>query len=154
MSPTTRVGESDPNRGTAPEAVSPGRYGATWRWSPGRHRASGGPRRARRAAEGAAVACLDLATDAIDTVTAEINDEAAEAGGSAIALYCDITDEAAVGAAVSAAREQLGHITNLCNIAGIGGFAHTPEQSLSGWDKIIAVNLTGTFLCATRCCRA
>ena len=28
----------------------------------------------------------------------------------------------------------------------MGGFAHTPEQSLSGWNKIIAVNLTGTFL--------
>ncbi len=41
---------------------------------------------------------------------------------------------------------ELGPITNLCNIAGIGGFAHTTEQSLSGWDKIIAVNLTGTFL--------
>ena len=59
---------------------------------------------------------------------------------------CDVTDEDAVSGAVSQAREELGHITNLCNIAGIGGFAHTPEQSLSGWDKIIAVNLTGTFL--------
>jgi NAD(P)-dependent dehydrogenase (short-subunit alcohol dehydrogenase family) len=47
---------------------------------------------------------------------------------------------------VAEVGEQLGPITNLCNIAGIGGFAHTPEQSLSGWDKIIAVNLTGTFL--------
>ena len=66
--------------------------------------------------------------------------------GRAIAARCDVTDEDAVFAAVSQAREELGHITNLCNIAGIGGFSHTPEQSLSGWDKIIAVNLTGTFL--------
>ena len=47
---------------------------------------------------------------------------------------------------VAPGPSELGPITNLCNIAGIGGFAHTPEQSLSGWDKIIAVNLTGTFL--------
>jgi NAD(P)-dependent dehydrogenase (short-subunit alcohol dehydrogenase family) len=100
----------------------------------------------RLAAEGAAVACLDLAEDAIAAVTSEINDEAAGAGGRAIALPCDVTDESAVARAVAAAKSELGEITNLCNIAGIGGFAHTPEQSLSGWDKIIAVNLTGTFL--------
>jgi NAD(P)-dependent dehydrogenase (short-subunit alcohol dehydrogenase family) len=100
----------------------------------------------RLAAEGAAVACLDVATEAIAAVAAEINDEAAAVGGRAIALRCDVTDEDNVGAVVADATEQLGAITNLCNIAGIGGFAHTPEQSLSGWDKIIAVNLTGTFL--------
>jgi NAD(P)-dependent dehydrogenase (short-subunit alcohol dehydrogenase family) len=61
-------------------------------------------------------------------------------------VQCDVTDEQAVAAAVAKAGEELGRVTNLCNIAGIGGFAHTPEQSLSGWDRIIAVNLTGTFL--------
>jgi len=100
----------------------------------------------RLAAEGAAVACLDVAEDAIVAVAAEINTESAGAGGRAIPVRCDVTDEDGVAAAVSEAREELGHITNLCNIAGVGGFAHTPEQSLSGWDKIIAVNLTGTFL--------
>ena len=100
----------------------------------------------RLAAEGAAVACLDVTTDAIEAVAAEINTESAEAGGRAVALRCDVTDEDGVAAAVAQAAEELGPITNLCNIAGVGGFAHTPEQSLSGWDKIIAVNLTGTFL--------
>jgi NAD(P)-dependent dehydrogenase (short-subunit alcohol dehydrogenase family) len=100
----------------------------------------------RLAAEGAAVACLDVVTDAIEAVAAEINTEAAAAGGRAVAVHCDVTDENAVAAAVATAAEELGSITNLCNIAGIGGFAHTTEQSLSGWDKIIAVNLTGTFL--------
>ena len=101
----------------------------------------------RLAAEGAAVACLDVATDAIETVAAEINEEAADAGGRAIAVPCDVTDEDGVhGRWWSRPPSELGSITNLCNIAGIGGFAHTPEQSLSGWDKIIAVNLTGTFL--------
>jgi NAD(P)-dependent dehydrogenase (short-subunit alcohol dehydrogenase family) len=92
------------------------------------------------------VACLDVAADAIEAVAVEINAEAAEAGGRAIAVRCDVTSEDSVGAAVAQAAEELGSITNLCNIAGVGGFAHTPEQSLSGWDKIIAVNLTGTFL--------
>ncbi len=146
MSPTTRVGESDPNRGTAPEAITPGRYVGLVALVTGAGSGIGRATARRLAAEGAAVACLDVATDAIEFVATEINSEAAEAGGRAIALRCDVTEEESVAAAVAQVGEQLGQITNLCNIAGIGGFAHTPEQSLSGWDKIIAVNLTGTFL--------
>jgi NAD(P)-dependent dehydrogenase (short-subunit alcohol dehydrogenase family) len=146
MSPTTRVGESDPNRGTAPEAITTGRYAGHVAVVTGAGSGIGRATARRLAAEGGAVACLDLALDAIETVAAEINRESGGAGGRALAVSCDVTDEDAVSSAVSQAREELGHITNLCNIAGIGGFAHTPEQSLSGWDKIIAVNLTGTFL--------
>jgi NAD(P)-dependent dehydrogenase (short-subunit alcohol dehydrogenase family) len=41
---------------------------------------------------------------------------------------------------------ELGAPNVVCNVAGIGGFAHSTEQSLEGWNRIIAVNLTGTFL--------
>ncbi len=146
MSPTTRVGESDPGRGTAPQAMSPGRYTGKVAVVTGAGSGIGRATARRLAAEGAAVACLDLAVDAIAAVAAEINKEAADAGGRAIDVRCDVTDEAAVDASVVRATDELGPVTNLCNIAGIGGFAHTPEQSLAGWDKIIAVNLTGTFL--------
>jgi NAD(P)-dependent dehydrogenase (short-subunit alcohol dehydrogenase family) len=146
MSPTTRVGESDPNRGTAPEAITAGRYDGKVAVVTGAGSGIGRATARRLAAEGAAVACLDLAQDAIESVAAEINEEAAAAGGRAISLRCDVTDEDGVAATVSQVREELGHIGYLCNIAGIGGFSHTPEQSLAGWDKIIAVNLTGTFL--------
>jgi NAD(P)-dependent dehydrogenase (short-subunit alcohol dehydrogenase family) len=146
MSPTTRVGESDPTRGTAPEAITPDRYRGHVALVTGAASGIGRATARRLAAEGAAVACLDVATDAIDAVAGEINREAADAGGRAIAIRCDVTDEQVVASAVADAEAELGPITNLCNIAGIGGFAHTPEQSLSGWDRIIAVNLTGTFL--------
>ena len=46
MSPTTRVGQSDPTRGTAPEAITPGRYAGTVAVVTGAARASAGPRRA------------------------------------------------------------------------------------------------------------
>jgi NAD(P)-dependent dehydrogenase (short-subunit alcohol dehydrogenase family) len=146
MSPTTRVGESDPTRGTAPQGITPGRYDGQVAVVTGAASGIGRATARRLAAEGAAVACLDVALDAIEAVAQEINREAAGAGGRAIALRCDVTDEQAVSTAVGRAQGELGAVTNLCNIAGIGGFAHTPEQSLRGWDKIIAVNLTGTFL--------
>jgi 3-oxoacyl-[acyl-carrier protein] reductase len=60
----------------------------------------------RLAAEGGAVACLDLAEDAVEAVAGEINEEARDAGGRAIAVRCDVTDEGAVAAAVARAKDE------------------------------------------------
>ena len=67
-------------------------------------------------------------------------------GGRGLAIRCDVTDEASVADAVAGPPTTLGPVTAVCNVAGIGRFAHTAEQSLEGWDKMLAVNLTGTFL--------
>lgn len=96
----------------------------------------------RLASEGGAVACLDITTEANEKTAAEIS----EKGGRAVAIACNVADQPSVRAAVDRAVSELGKLDVVCNIAGIGRFAHSDEQSLEEWDRIIAVNLTGTFL--------
>lgn len=92
--------------------------------------------------EGAKVACLDLAADACEATAKEIE----AAGGVAEAFACDVSDEASVAAAITALTERFGPPSVVANVAGVGKFSHTPETSLDDWNRIIGVNLTGTFL--------
>lgn len=96
----------------------------------------------RFADEGGAVAALDVAADAAEKTAAEI----AERGGTARAYTVDVTDPAAAKAAVDAVASDLGRPQVLVNSAGIGGFAHTIDETYERWSTIIGVNLTGTFL--------
>ena len=96
----------------------------------------------RLAVEGASVACLDVVADNLD----ETVEALAILGAKAVAYRCDVTDEAQVNETVTAVAGALGRPEVLCNVAGIGTFAHTAELPLATWDRILAVNLTGTFL--------
>ena len=96
----------------------------------------------RLAAEGGAVACLDVAEEGAAKTEASITG----AGGTARAFGCDVADEQSVGAAVAALTGELGPPTVLCNVAGIGRFDHTEQLELADWDRVLRVNLTGTFL--------
>jgi NAD(P)-dependent dehydrogenase (short-subunit alcohol dehydrogenase family) len=92
--------------------------------------------------EGAAVAAVDLDVDAAEKTAAEIG----ERGGSARAYRVDVTDPAAVKSTVEAVAADLGRPQVLVNSAGIGGFAHTVDETYERWSAILGVNLTGTFL--------
>lgn len=91
---------------------------------------------ARLASEGATVACVDLRG---------AQDTAKEIGGSSFALDCDVSDSSSVEAAINDAVAKLGGVDILCNIAGIGHFAWSHEEPPAQFDKIVAVNLNGTF---------
>lgn len=96
------------------------------------------------AAEGARV----LACDA-DAGGGEATAEAArEAGGEARFLRADVTVEAEVEAAVRACVDAFGRLDcafNNAGISGAGGLLHQIERE--GWERTLAVNLTGVFLC-------
>jgi NAD(P)-dependent dehydrogenase (short-subunit alcohol dehydrogenase family) len=96
----------------------------------------------RLAIEGASVACLDLSAEALEELSGEVD----ALGGSVLALACDVSDETSVRRAVGEAAERLGRLSVVCNVAGIGGFDHAADLSLDRWERILAVNLTGTFL--------
>ncbi|HTZ10271.1 MAG TPA: SDR family NAD(P)-dependent oxidoreductase [Acidimicrobiales bacterium] len=98
----------------------------------------------RLGAEGAAVACLDVVDDNLEATVAAL----AGLGVEAVGRHCDVSDEADVGAAVTEVAAALGRPGVLCNVAGIGTFAHTADMPLATWERILAVNLTGTFLMA------
>ena len=93
-------------------------------------------------AEGAGVACLDIVADGAEKTAAEI----AEQGGTARAYRVDVSDPGSVRPAVAAAANELGRPSMVFNCAGIGRFSHSEETPFEEWSKIVAVNLTGTFL--------
>ena len=97
----------------------------------------------RLAADGAAVAVLDLDGDAADTAAASVADD----GGDAVGLGVDVTDRAGVEAAVAAVVDRLGAPTLLVNNAGLPQFGPSLKLDLDTWHRVIDVNLTGTFHC-------
>jgi NAD(P)-dependent dehydrogenase (short-subunit alcohol dehydrogenase family) len=146
MSPITRIGGPDAGRGTQAEYLSPGRFDGKVALVTGAGSGIGRATAIRLAAEGAVVACLEVNEENLESTVKAIAADERSGHGSARAYHCDVTSEDSVGTAVAAATADLGPITVVCNVAGIGGFANAEEQSMEGWNRMIAVNLTGTFL--------
>ena len=118
----------------------------------------------RLARDGAAVACLDIArnyddaplhgvasSDDLDSLVAEIE----ALGGKAVGVRADVSDEAAVEDAVSAATSALGTITLVANVAGGSGpgFGLGPLVGLPAGEfrRVFDVNVTGTWLVSRAC---
>ena len=74
----------------------------------------------------------------------------AASGGTAIGVTVDVTDRAQVDAGVGEVRGRLGRPTILVNNAGLQGFDPFLSIDADGWNRVLAVNLTGTF----NCCQA
>jgi NAD(P)-dependent dehydrogenase (short-subunit alcohol dehydrogenase family) len=92
--------------------------------------------------EGAAVAGVDIDEKGLKETVARVE----EAGGRIDGSVCDITDPGSVKEAVARCVGTFDGLQALFNVAGIGAMQHTAELSLEEWNRVLGVNLTGTFL--------
>lgn len=95
------------------------------------------------ARRGDRVAVLDLRDDVSEQAATAIRAE----GGVAIGCGADVSDRAAVAAAYARVRAELGPIEILVTSAGIDEFTPFTDITVEAWQRVIDVNLTGTFHC-------
>jgi NAD(P)-dependent dehydrogenase (short-subunit alcohol dehydrogenase family) len=95
------------------------------------------------AARGERVGLLDRQGEAAVRAAEDLR----EAGASAIAVEADVSDRGAVDAALDKVRAQLGPIRIMVTAAGLDSFARFTDITVEGWQRVLAVNLTGTFHC-------
>jgi NAD(P)-dependent dehydrogenase (short-subunit alcohol dehydrogenase family) len=69
-------------------------------------------------------------------------------GVRALAMGCDVKDQASVERLVATTVSEFGRVDILINNAGISWGAPTEKMTLAEWNKVLETNLTGTFLCA------
>jgi 2-hydroxycyclohexanecarboxyl-CoA dehydrogenase len=96
----------------------------------------------RLARDGIAIGVLDLQIEGATQVANEI----VAKGGKAVPLQANIADRGQVKAAVDKLRSSLGPVTILVNNAGITGFVPFEELTDAQWDKMMEINLKGTFI--------
>ncbi len=91
---------------------------------------------------GAAVAIADVNLPAAQKVA----EEAKRAGRKALAVQCDVSDEASVKAAFARVLHEFGRVDILVNNAGIFPFKPARQMNLTEWERVQGVNLRGPFL--------
>ena len=96
----------------------------------------------RFAQEGAAVIVADLSGKRAEAVTAQIT----AAGGKATMIKMDVADPDGIQATIQLALDTYGRLDVMFNNAGLGELARLEDTSLEGWNRTLAVTLTGTFL--------
>lgn len=97
----------------------------------------------RLASEGASVVVADVDVEGAQRVVDDIERE----GGTAWASRCDVSDPTSVEQTVEETAERFSQLDILINNAGIVFKGKCAETTDSDWQRVIAVNLTGTFLC-------
>lgn len=96
----------------------------------------------RLANEGARLALCDVTADALEATARTCR----ESGASVHEVVADVSSERAVVDLVAGTVEAFGGLDVVCNVAGILAFEDSRRTTLADFDRILAVNLTGTFL--------
>jgi 2-hydroxycyclohexanecarboxyl-CoA dehydrogenase len=95
------------------------------------------------AARGDRVGLLDRAGDAALRAAEDLR----ETGAAAVGAEADVTDRRAVDAALDKLRAELGPIEIMVTSAGLDAFERFTDIAAESWERVLAVNLTGTFHC-------
>ncbi|MDE0885098.1 MAG: SDR family NAD(P)-dependent oxidoreductase [Myxococcota bacterium] len=93
------------------------------------------------AREGARVACADISKEKLAETVSEIRQD----GGTAIAIELNVADSASASAAVEECIQNFGGLQILANVAGILKLEQTHQLSDEDWNRVLGVNLSGTF---------
>jgi len=92
---------------------------------------------------GRSVAIIDLDGEAADKAAAQLQAD----GAFAVAVHADVSDPVSVVRGFRAVREALGPVEILVTSAAIAGFTAFRKITFEEWNRYLAVNLSGTFLC-------
>jgi 3-oxoacyl-[acyl-carrier protein] reductase len=103
----------------------------------------------RLASEGCAVVIADVN----EAHGISVRDEIVAAGGRAIAVRGDVTRPDDVAAMVAATLSEYRRLDIMVSNAGIGGMHPFLDETLEHWNRVLAVNLTGVFLCGQAAAR-
>jgi 2-hydroxycyclohexanecarboxyl-CoA dehydrogenase len=95
------------------------------------------------AKQGHAVAVVDSNGDAAESLAKELCEE----GAHVLACRTDVSDRSQVDQAMQAVRSELGPVAILVTSAGVAKFEKFAEITLESWNRVLAINLTGTFHC-------
>lgn len=95
------------------------------------------------AQRGMAVVVADIDEKAAVAAASEIS----AAGHTALAIQCDVTSEASITAAMAKTEEQFGRLDALVCSAGVDFHKLLADIPVEDWNRVMAINVTGTFLC-------
>jgi 3-oxoacyl-[acyl-carrier protein] reductase len=98
----------------------------------------------RLAGEGASVMLADILEENAIRTSVEIQ----ASGGNAHGIYLDVADPRSIAAMIEQTRTVWGRIDLLVNVAGIGLTKTFLSTTLEEWERMLRINLTGTFLCS------
>jgi NAD(P)-dependent dehydrogenase (short-subunit alcohol dehydrogenase family) len=99
----------------------------------------------RLADEGANIVIVELDEETAKTTAKEVESR----GRRALVVVCDVTSSSDVQAMVGKTLSEFGHIDVLVNNAGLGQtVVETVDLDEAEWDRVMAVNITGVFICS------
>jgi len=92
--------------------------------------------------EGWRLALLDIDAATLESAAASLSNP-----GATLALVCDVSDPGQVASSIGNIEARFGRLDALVNNAGVAVFAPIMDTSNDDWNRVLAVNLTGPFLC-------